>query len=483
MKKIDFYLFKSYIGLFFMTFFVVVFIFLMQFFWKYVDDLVGKGLELKILFQLMGYISFTFVPMALPLAILLSSLVLFGNLGERYELTAMKSAGIPLYRIMRSLIVFTVLSSALGFFVTNNIVPVANLKAKTLLIDIRSQKPALNIEEGVFYDGIDNYIIRIGKKDKDNQHIYDVLIYDHTRVNNYTTVTYAKSGMMFMSQDKHYLVFHLKDGIIYDENFRYNEEKRNKSPEEISLLRGTFKEQRMSFDLSSFAMQRTDEEMYKDSYDMLNVSQLDTMIDTMQHKIMQGKAEIGPRLLASFRNIFTHYNDSTTSYDSTTVLIHKDFNLQDSLSIYQYALQVAREHKSMLEFNYMDFNSQEYLLRRYEIEWHRKYALACACLLLFFIGAPLGAIIRKGGIGIPLTTSIFIFVFYWALSTIGERMSRMGVIDPSYSMWIASAVLLPIGIFLVYKASKESQLLDIEMWQRKLHKLKNLEFFSKKIKK
>lgn len=478
MKKIDVYLFKNYIGMFFMTFFVVIFIFLMQFFWKYVDDLVGKGLDLKILFQLMGYMSFTFVPMALPLAILLSSLMLFGNLGERYELTAMKSAGIPLYRIMRSLILFTVLCSGLGFFITNNIVPVANLKAKTLLIDIRTQKPALSIEEGVFYDEIDNYIIRIGKKEKDNQTIHDVLIYDHTKVNNYTTVTYAKKGKMFMSNDERFLIFHLQDGFVYDENFRY-EENRNKRPEDISILRGNFKEQHMSFDLSSFAMQRTDEEMYKDSYDMLNVSQLDTMIDTMRNKIRSGKAAIGPHLLASFKNIFMNY-DTLAPMDTVFPLIHKKFSVSDSLSINQYALQIAREHKSILEFNFMDYNSQGYLLRRNEIEWHRKYALACACLLLFFIGAPLGAIIRKGGIGIPLTTSILIFVFYWALSTIGERMSRMGAITTDVGMWIASGVLLPIGIFLVYKSSKESQLLDMEMWQRKIYKLKQWRFIFKK---
>ncbi|NLE63096.1 MAG: YjgP/YjgQ family permease, partial [Bacteroidales bacterium] len=477
----DIYLFKNYIGLFFMTFFVVIFIFLMQFFWKYVDDLVGKGLELSILFQLMGYMSFTFVPMALPLAILLSSLVLFGNLGERYELTAMKSAGVPLYRIMGSLILFTILCSGLGFFITNNIVPVANLKAKTLLIDIRTQKPALSIEEGVFYDEIDNYIIRIGKKEKDNQNIHDVLIYDHTKVNNYTTVTYAKKGKMFMSKDERFLIFHLYDGFVYNENFRY-EENRNKKPEDISILRGNFKEQHVSFDLSSFAMQRTDEEMYKDSYDMLNVSQLDTMIDTMRHKIRLGKAAIGPHLLASFKNIFMHY-DTLAPIDTALPLIHKKFTVSDSLSIHQYALQIAREHKSILEFNFMDYASQGYVLRRYEIEWHRKYALACACLLLFFIGAPLGAIIRKGGIGIPLTTSILIFVFYWALSTIGERMSRMGAITTDVGMWIASGVLLPIGIFLVYKSSKESQLLDMEMWQRKFYKLKQWRFIFKKHKK
>lgn len=466
-----------------MTFFVVVFIFLMQFFWKYVDDMVGKGLELKTLFQLLGYISFTFFPMALPLAILLSSLMLFGNLGERYELTALKSAGIPLYRIMRSLIIFTILCACIGFFVANNIVPVANLKAKTLLTDIRQQKPALNIEEGAFYDEIDDYIIRIGKKERDNQTIHDILIYDHTRINNFATLTYAKNGKMFMSKNKQYLFFNLQDGYIYDENFRYVEERKNKQPYEISILRGTFKEQCMSFDLSSFALKRTNEDLYKDSYEMLNVNQLDTIIDTMRYTIRKGKAEMGARMLGSLKNFYPRYNDSIAVIADSLPVINKTFNISDSLAICQYAVQNAREHKSVIDFNYMDYNSQEKLLWRYEIEWHRKYALAVACLLLFFIGAPLGAIIRKGGIGIPLTTCILIFVFYWVVTTIGERMSRLGVISTSVGMWIASGILFPLGVFLVYKASKESRLLDMEIWQRQLYKIKKIKKSSKTQKK
>jgi len=412
--------------------------------------------------------------MALPLAILLSSLMLFGNMGERYELTALKSAGIPLHRIMRSLIIFTVICAAFGFFIANNLVPIANLKAKTLLMDIRQQKPALSIDEGIFYNEIDNYIIRIGKKESDNQTIHDVLIYDHTRINNYTTLTYAKTGKMFMSKDKRFLVFHLKDGFIYDENFRYSEERKTKKAHEISLLRGTFKEQQMCFDLSSFALQRTDEDLYKDSYEMLNVNQLDTMIDTMRHKIQKGKEAIGSNLLSSMKNFYPKYNDTIAQLADEVPLIVKHFTAADTLSMHQYALQNAREHKSTVEFNYMDYNSQNKLLWRYEIEWHRKYALSVACLLLFFIGAPLGAIIRKGGIGIPLTTCILIFVFYWVTSTIGERMSRLGIITTSVGMWIASFILLILGIFLVYKASKESRLLDMEIWMKQLDRIKNI---------
>ncbi len=462
-----------------MTFFVVVFVFLMQFFWKYVDDMVGKGLEISVLLQLLAYMSFTFFPMALPLAILLSSLMLFGNLGERYELTALKSAGIPLYRIMMPLIIFTIFCAIGGFFVANNLVPVANLKAKTLLSDIRQQKPALSIDEGVFYNEIDNYIIRIGKKEKDNQTIHDVLIYDHTRMNNYTTLTYAKKGKMFMTKDKHYLIFNLQDGYIYDENFRYAEERNKKQPYEISLLRGTFKEQLMKFDLSSFAMKRTDEDLYKDSYEMLSVSQFDTMIETLRYKILAGKSGIGGRLLSSMKNYHKNLNDTTLATVNQSFIVNKNFTAADSLSISQYALQLAREHKGILDFNYMDYNSQERMLWRYEIEWHRKYALAAACLLLFFIGAPLGAIIRKGGIGIPLTTCILIFVLYWVTSTIGERMSRLGVVSTTYGMWIASALLFVLGAFLVYKASKESRLLDIEIWRRQWYKIKNISFLKK----
>ena len=453
MKVIDKTLLKTYIGPFILTTLVVLFVFVMQFLWKYVDDMAGKGLEWYLILKLIFFMSFTFIPMSMPLGVLLSALITFGNLGERNELTAMKTAGIPLYRIMSPLFIFAVFLSGLTFVIANNGVPVASLKAITLLRDIQAQKPALNIEEGIFYRGFEDHIIRIGKKDKDNQTIYDVMIYDHSKNTGYTTLTYAQRGTMVMSGDKRYLVFTLEDGAVYDENIRYEG---GTHPSKLSILRGTFEKEQIRLDLSSFKMQRTSEDFYKDSYEMLNVSQLKSQIDTMKTTIYEERLRSGENLLKNFNAVSICYIDS---------LAKDSFNISSETSpptekklLYAYALQAAREHSSLSEFNQSDNQSRKKTLWRYEIEWHRKYAIAAACILLFFIGAPLGSIIKKGGLGIPMFLSIVIFVIYWILSTMGERMSRIGVIEPWIGMWASSFILLPFSLFLTYKASVEAKL-------------------------
>ena len=269
MKKLNWYILKSYLGPLVMTFFIAVFILLMQFLWKYVDDLVGKGLEWHIILQLLFYASFTFIPLALPLAILMSSLMLFGNLGERYELVAMKSAGISLIKMMKPLVFFTLLISAGAFAFSNYLLPVANLKMQALLYDVREQKPALSIPEGVFYKGIEDYVIRVAKKEKDNQTVRDVLIYDHTNRMGNTSVTRAEWGTMVMTEDKKFLIFSLYNGFMYDED-----PQRGLFSLVRPITRVKFKENKKRFDLSSFSMSRTNEEFFKDNYQMLNVKQI-----------------------------------------------------------------------------------------------------------------------------------------------------------------------------------------------------------------
>jgi lipopolysaccharide export system permease protein len=468
MKVLDKFLLKTYVGPFLLTFLVVLFVLLMQFLWKYVDDLVGKGLEPIIILKLIFYMSFTMIPMAMPLAILLSGLITFGNLAEKNELTAMKSSGISLHRILRPLSAFVLGLCGITFFMANNVMPVAGLKGYTLLYDIQAQKLALNIDEGIFYNGIDNYILRIGKKDKDNQTIHDVLIYDHTRANGLTTLTYAKHGSMVMSKNKQYLVLTLKDGFIYDENVRYDA---SKPPSELPILRGTFKSEQMRFDLSSFQLQRTNEEFYKDRYEMLNVRQLDAYIDTMQTEVMSMKSEVGSSLLTDFRYISMYYDDSLLLDSLKTPLDTVVFTGADMQKMYAEAIQLSREHSSFLDFRIMDYESKEKQMWRYEIEWHKKYVLSLACLILFFIGASLGAIIRKGGLGIPLAVSILIFVIYWALSTIGERMARVGTVESYMGMWLSTIVLSPFAVFLTYKASVEAGLNEMTNLKQITNKL------------
>ncbi|MBO4281801.1 MAG: LptF/LptG family permease [Bacteroidales bacterium] len=447
----DRYVLKTYIGPFCMTFLVVVFIFLMQFVWKYIDDLVGKGLEWTVLLKLMGYTAITFIPMSLPLALLLSGLMTFGNMGERFELTAMKSTGIPLYRIMLPLIFFTIGCSAGNFFLSNNLVPYANLKSTMLLRDIRSQKPALSIDEKVFYKGIDNYVIRIGEKEKDNQTVHDVLIYDHSNGRNTARLTHADHGSMVMDEQKQLLVFTLYDGFYFDEDMQNS----NESPERRMVMRGTFAKQTVRFDLSSFQFSRSDEGVFKTNFTALNVVQLDRFIDSIRGDMTQERELLGTSLLSRFRSLEACVSDSTLRTPDTAIV--KTLSVPQQSSKASVALQLFREQQGSIEFYNMDLANRNEQLWRYEIEWHRKFTLCLACLILFFIGAPLGSIIRKGGIGVPLTVSILIFVFYWVLSTIGERMARVGSLSAACGMWISSAVLLPIGVYLIYKSTRESQ--------------------------
>lgn len=471
MKVNDKFLLKTYIGPFFLTFLVVLFVFIMQFLWKYIDDLVGKGLDILTLGKLFFYSVFTFVPMALPLGVLLSSLITFGNLAERNELTAMKSAGISLYRIIQPILIFVIAITCVAFVFTNNVVPYMSLKFTTLLHDIQAQKPALNIEEGIFYREIDNYIIRIGEKDKDNKTIHDIIIYDHTRNTGYTTMTYAEKGTMEMTKDKQYLLFTLENGFVYDENRNYDP---SLKASEMPLTRGTFKSQQMRFDLSSFQRQSIGEDFYRDNYEMLNVLQLNRYIDTMQQELSAMGACRGNNLLGRIIYINRDYQDSVAATYSTTQDSVKKLTLAEQINMYATAIQTLRDGTGITEFDLMEYESIANNKWRYEIEWHKKFSLSLACLLLFFVGCPLGAIIRKGGLGIPLTVSVFIFVVYWVVTTTGERMARIGTISPFLGVWFASMILLPLGIFLLYKASTEAGLNDLSVLKKWFNKLSNL---------
>lgn len=475
MKKLNLYILKSYIGPLILTFFIAVFILLMQFLWKYIDDLVGKGLEWHIIVQLMFYASFTFIPLALPLAILMSSLMLFGNLGERYELVAMKSAGISLSKIMQPLIYFTIVISISGFGFSNYLLPMANLKMQSLLYDVREQKPALSIPEGVFYNGIDNYVIRVAHKERDNQTIRDVLIYDHTQRMGNTSVTRAEWGTMVMTEDKKFLIFTLYNGFVYNEDARGGLFDLMRP-----ITRVKFKENKKRFDLSSFSMQRTNEAFFKDNYQMLNVHQLQFYIDSLNDEFVKNRVDFSNKVVGNFyygSNFYDTINkkSDTLAVDSMgfTDNIMDMFNDQEKVMVYDYATQSARTQKDIVEFKNNDFDYERKAIIRYEIEWHRKFTLSIACLLLFFIGAPLGAIIRKGGLGVPMIITVLIFVFFWVITISGEKFAREGVIPAYFGMWIASGVLFPLGIYLTYKSAIDSPLLDADSWRKSLHVIRS----------
>ncbi len=457
-----------------MTFFIALFILLMQFLWKYIDDFVGKGLEWYIIAQLMFYASATFVPLALPLAILLSSLMTFGNLGEKYELTAIKAAGISLRTVMKPLIVMSIIISAIAFYFSNNVMPYANLKFRSLLYDVQSKKPAVNIQEGVFYNGIDGFIIKIGKKDSDGKTLHNVMIYNHTKRMGNTNLTIAKSGKMELTPDNRFLVFTLYDGSNYEEDLS-SQENMLKRP----LSRTTFKEEYRRFDLSAFAFSKTNEELFKNHFQMLNLKQLIKAEDTLVKELNLKKNDF----FNSFKNRFYHL---ISQYDTALVLktdtlpklkenLLSSTTKEDKIKIFETINNVTMSVKSDIDFWKIDFDERDEYIRRYDIEWHRKFTLSIACLILFFIGAPLGAIIRKGGFGLPVVMSVLFFVIFHILSMIGEKSSREGVMEAVQGMWLSSLVFLPLGIVLTFKATTDSPVFDGDAWKRFFKR-----FFSKK---
>ncbi len=464
-KKIYQFIIKLYLGPLVMTFFIALFILLMQFLWKYIDDFVGKGLEWYIIAQLMFYASATFVPLALPLAILLSSLMTFGNLGEKYELTAIKAAGISLRTIMKPLIIMSIIISVVAFYFSNNVMPYANLKFKTLLYDVQSKKPAVNIQEGMYYDGIDGYIIKVGKKGQDGKTLHDIMIYDHTERIGNSKLTIAKSGKMEVTADNRFLFFTLYDGNNYDEDIS-TYENMQKRP----MIRTSFREEFRRFDLSAFAFSKTNEGLYKTHFQMLNLKQLTETEDTLKMGLTVKKNEFYNNTLRRFqffsvKNITAHQPKSDTLGN-----LKKDFlsNFDSSKKnlILETAIQSARGVKNEIDYWAIDFKDNEEYIRRYDIEWQRKFTLSIACLILFFIGAPLGTIIRKGGFGLPVVMSVFFFVIFHIISMIGEKSAREGVLSAFQGMWLSSFFFLPVGIFLTLKATTDSPLFDSDVWMR-----------------
>jgi len=476
MKKIHILILKAYIGPLVMTFFIAIFILLMQFLWKYVDDLVGKGLEWYIIAKLLVYASSTFVPLALPLAILLSSLMTFGNLGEHYELVAIKAAGISLKKVMAPLVVLSILISGVAFYFSNNILPYANLKFHSILYDVREQKLALNIKEGMFYDGIDGYVIRVGKKDSDGKTIRNIKIYNHTARMGNINVTSAEWGTMQLTDNKKNLVFNLYNGVNYQEKTDQQNYARRRP-----FQRTIFKENQQVFDLSAFAMSRTNEDLFRSHYQMLNLEQLYKAEDSLTGKIRERRSEMKDQVWRSYFHL--NRNDSLVTVKADTLeklqpVFIESFTHGDQVRIVEGAMNNTRNTKENIGFFKTEIDQRSEKLYRYEIEVQRKFTLSLACLILFFIGAPLGAIIRKGGFGLPVVFSVLFFVVFHILNITGEKFCREGVLPAWQGMWISSLIFLPIGVFLTIKATSDSPLVDADAWKKGF-----LRFFPKKTQK
>ncbi len=474
MKRLHSFVLKSFLGPLAFTFFVCMFVLLMQFLWRYIDELVGKGLEWTVIAEFLFYVSATLVPMALPLAILLASIMTFGNMGENYELTAMKSAGISLQKIMRPLIILISCISISAFFFANYVMPVASLKTTSLLVDIRNQKPELILKEGIFTNDLPGFSIKVDKINKETGMMDKLLIYDHRDNTGNTNVTIADSGTMVASPGKQNMTLTLYSGNMYQDVKTRSRRNRNHPSRRIK-----FEVYETNVPLRSSELQRGDEDRYSKHYRMLNLKQLTHAEDSIQNKMNEEKQRLASGLVSS------HYfkkDAKNIRKDSVKrkLLLKKTMNVDslfqsssitEKLSSVSNALSFARKLRERLALKENRFMTENKYLKRFTNEWHRKFTLPFACLIFFFIGAPLGAIIRKGGLGMPVVVSIVFFIFYYIISTIGERFAKELVVSPAIGMWLSSALILPLGIILTYKATTDSAVFNIENYTEFFKKL------------
>ena len=410
----------------------------MQFLWKYIDDLIGKGLDIGQVSELMIYSIARFVPLALPIAVLISSVMVLGKLGENYELAALQSSGISLISIMKPIFILIVLISISSFLFSNYVMPIANFKGGSLLYDIKKKKPAINIKEGIFYNDIDGFSIKIGSKD--DGILNNILIYDHKENLGNKKVISAKSGKMKITDDEKYMELYLYDGNSYIE-IENNNKKKKSINRKIS-----FQKDLIRFDLSSFNMKNS-EMLYKGHYAMLNNTQLSYSIDSLNSKLIDKENLIKVRVTENYKYDKTNKVDSVISLDK---LNNKRIN--------ETAINKLRILKSVSKSNSDDLNYKKTIIAKHKIEWHRKISLAFACIIMFLIGAPLGSIIRKGGFSVPLLISILLFVVYYVISITGEKTAKDLSASPLEGMWISNFVFIPLSLILISLALRNSRI-------------------------
>lgn len=461
LKKLDLFIIKSFLQPLAATFFVSLTVLLLQFLWKYLEDLVGKGLEWYVIAEFLTYSTANLIPLALPLAVLLASLMTFGNLGEKFELVSIKAAGIPLRRALMPIALIVTLITVLAFLFAMLVIPAANLKWGALYYDLMQQKPAFDLDEGVFYNDIKGYSIKVGKKNKNGVDVEDVIIYDHTLERGNTTVITAQSGQIVQSADKRYLLFTLYKGKRFEEMIDQNDYYITFPYNEM-----VFDKHRMVFDLSQFSLSRTSIDLFKDFWKFKNMNELWRGRDSLNKKSASLKLDF-----AGYFHQNYHFNLAKPKLYDTLFPI-KTFVRPDVVKdelrhdILTQALLIARTTKSQIEFSGKEVESIEQLRAKHEVAWHQKITLSVACFVLFLIGAPLGAIVRKGGFGMPVVFSVIFFIFFFILNMNGEKMVRQLVLSAPYGMWLANMVLFPIGIWLTIKATRDSALFDSEAYTR-----------------
>ena len=473
-KKIDIFVFKAYSLLFVGTFFICLFIFMMQFMWRYVDELIGKGLTLDVLAHFFYYAGLTLIPMSLPLAILLASLITFGNLGERFELLSMKAAGIPLIRILQPIIIFNILLCIGSFYFQNVTGPEAQKKFYTLIYSLKQKSPELEIPEGIFYSEIPGYNIFVEKKGKENGMLYGVMIYSTTDGYEDAQIVLADSAELKTTADEKHLMLTMYAG----ERFRNMQAQGNMMARaNVPYMRETFIQETdlIPFD-NNFNMM--DANVFSGSAQTKNLREIETGLDSLAHK----SDSIGRSLFAYLQNTTYRRKVNIASQDSAKIArqtlnfdtLYSQLTVSQQQSILRNAMQKSTVATNEYEFRGLISKDIDQSTRTHWVEWHKKFTLSLACLFFFFIGAPLGAIIRKGGLGVPVVISVTIFIFYYIINVSGEKMAKSGEWVPWFGEWLSSMVLCPIGIFLTYKANKDSAVFNIEAYINVIRKILGL---------
>jgi lipopolysaccharide export system permease protein len=475
MKRLYLYLIKRFIGPFILTFFVCIFFLLMQFLWKYLDELVGKGLETSVIVELMFYAAMNLVPMAFPLSVLMASVMTFGNLGERFELIAIKASGVSLLKIMKPLIIFNIIVTFIAFLLANEVIPVTNAKFAALLWSVRSQRPEMIVKEGIFSNEIDGYSIKVNKRSDNSDLLYGIMIYDHTEGKGNVAVAIADSGYLNMSDDKQFMILTLFSGESYTDIKPGSRENIKTYP----FRRERFDKEELIINVKDYDLKRTDESFFKNLSRMLKNRQLARIVDSLE--IMYVQHEKMAALGIGYNNtlnetIVNHFKaDSLKSIpikkEEKIAVVNFD-SLYSKLSnqnkgiVIETAQRAAQTNQRNIIQSDTDLSFRIQGINRHLIEWHRKYTLSLACIIFFFIGAPLGAIIRKGGFGTPVVVSVLLFISYYLISMIGENFAREGVWSTGFSMWYSTFFFMAIGIFLSHQAITDSLLLNKEAYGR-----------------
>ncbi len=474
MKKIHTFVLKAYLGPMILTFFIVMFVLLMNFMWRWIDELVGKGLSAGIIIELISYAMANMIPMGLPLSMLLAAIMTMGNLGENYELLAMKSAGMSLVQITKPLIILVSVIAVGSFFIGNNLVPYSNKKMFSIIFDIRQQKQSLEFQDGLFFNGIENMSIRVEHQDPETHLLRGVLIYDNRALNGNMNTIVADSGYIRLTDDKKYLHVTLFNGETYEQT--RNNQWFNKS----SLRHHVFEMQDQLIAMSGFDMGRSDASMFSNSQTK-NINELQSDIDSLEKTVNVSTTRSYEPLLKE--QLFVRDNSVLPMPDSLRIdkSGFRDARFTDTIArlsvrekgrVWNQARSLAKNSRNMFSFDESATKDGLNQLYRSKVEWHKKISLPFSIMIFFLIGAPLGAIIRKGGLGLPVVVSVIFFVIYYMISLTGEKFAKEGTWDAVYGMWLSSFVLTPIAVYLTFKATNDSALLDVDWYAGRIKALR-----------